>query len=60
MVSGLQECQIPEGVPIFLGKIAWECHISWGAKYPVTLVQLTQGTAKLGEYTTLIQNDVCT
>ena len=23
-------------MPIFLGKIAWGCQISWGAKYPVT------------------------
>ena len=29
-------CQIPEGVPIFLGEIKWGCQISWGAKYPVT------------------------
>ena len=26
----------PEGGPIFVGKIAWGCQISWGAKFPVT------------------------
>ena len=24
------------GGPVFLGKIAWGCQISWGAKFPVT------------------------
>ena len=28
----------PVGGPIFLGKIAWGCQISWGAKFPVTPV----------------------
>ena len=28
--------QFPEGVLVYLGKIAWGCQISWGGKFPVT------------------------
>ena len=34
----MRGASLPEGGPIFLGKIAWGCQISWGAKFPVTLV----------------------
>ena len=32
----MRGASFPEGGPIFLGKIAWGCQISWGAKFPVT------------------------
>ena len=41
-----------EGVPIFLGKIAWGCQISWGAKFPATTVLeggITHGYVLPGE-----------
>ena len=32
----MRGASFPEGGSIFLGKIAWGCQISWGAKFPVT------------------------
>ena len=34
----MRGASFPEGGPIFLGKIAWGCQISWGANFPVTPV----------------------
>ena len=34
----MRGASFPVGGPIFLGKTAWGCQISWGAKFPVTPV----------------------
>ena len=34
--NAVRGASFPEGGPIFLGKIAWGCQISWGAKFPAT------------------------
>ena len=32
----MEGARFPEGVPIFLGKIAWGFQIYWSEKYPMT------------------------
>ena len=40
----MKGASFPEGGPIFLGKIAWGCQISWAAEFPVTPKPTHQGT----------------
>ena len=40
----MRGASFPEGGPIFLGKIAWGCQISWGAKFPVTPARLVRNS----------------
>ena len=40
----MRGASFPEGGPIFLGKIAWGCQISWGAQFPVTPARLVRNS----------------
>ena len=39
--TAMRGVSFPERGPIFLGKFAWGCQISWGAEFPVTPAQVS-------------------
>ena len=46
----MRGASFPKGGPIFLGKIAWGCQISWGAKFPVTGSRFPYISVKIDSY----------